>query len=367
MVGSLKAYERDPDVIASAGAKTRNSEDDASMSGNETTHDSSSPKRQLPPQFLVLQLDTGDSVFLMINQRNDGTLEFLSSRHRVSKPMLKLQPGMHLAVDPSSRYMVVGCSEAVFAVYSLHSRETLKEQLREGLPLRHVDTETQQCRNGVIVKMEFLHPAADDDEHIILLVLMVIKGRTRMLLYEWDTACDLKRVAPRNPKGYLLEPARQMPLLLIPLTIKSSFILVFDDSMAVCQDILQGSPRFIDFNNRLDKPTAYHHGTGHPLWTAWTRPSRLERHKATRDDLFIAREDGLIKFLEIDSEDDDIVTADNNIGEFEANCGPALATLDYPNKNQKSGDLFIMGGDSCAGGTYLVRPCPLPFFPYSGC
>ena len=74
----------------------------------------------------------------------------------------------------------------------------------------------------------------------------------------------------------------------------------------------------------------------------------------TRDDLFIAREDGLVKFLEIDSEDDDVVTADNNIGELGANCGMALASLDYPNKNAKSGDLFIVGGNSSSGGTYLV-------------
>jgi hypothetical protein len=126
--------------------------------------------------------------------------------------------------------------------------------------------------------------------------------------------------------------------------------------MAVCQGILHGSPGLVYFNERVVGPTPFHHGSGNPLWTSWTRPSRLESHKVTRDDLFIAREDGLVKFLELDAEDDDVVTADNNIGELGANCGMALASLDYPSKDDKSGDLFIMGGDASSGGTYLASP-----------
>ncbi|KAK2626316.1 hypothetical protein QTJ16_004578 [Diplocarpon rosae] len=361
VVGSVKAYENDPDVIARAQKiKAEDADEDSKMTDSSPKMASVPTQPPLPPQFLLLQLDTGDSVFLRINQSKDAKFGFISSRYRVSKPMLKLQPGMHLAVDPSSRYMAVGCSEGVFAIYSLHSRESLNEQYLKGSALRHVECETQVYPNGVILKMEFLHPMADDEEHIILLVIMVVKGRTKMFVYEWQTGGDLRKVVPQSSRGYLLETKRQMPLLLIPLTIKSSFILVFEDSMAVCQGILHSGPKFIDFNDRIDLPTVFHHGSGNPLWTAWTRPSRLESHKATRDDLFIAREDGLIKFLEIDSEDDDVVTADNNIGDFGANCGTALATMDYPNKNRKSGDLFIMGGDSCPGGTYLLQARQFP-------
>jgi hypothetical protein len=186
---------------------------------------------------------------------------------------------------------------------------------------------------------------------------MIIKGKTRMVLYEWETGSDLKHIRPHSAKGHLLERSRQMPLLLIPLTLKSSFILVCEDSMAVCQGILQGSPTFIDFNNRIDEPTELHHGSGRPLWAAWTRPPRLPSYAVFRDDIYIAREDGLIKFLEIDSREDEFVKADNNIGEFGANCGTALACLDFKNQYNKSGDLLVTGGDSCPGGTYLVsRP-----------
>ena len=308
----------------------------------------------LPPQCLLLQLDTGDSVFLMLHQSDDGNLNFVSTRHRVSKPMLGLQPGIHLAVDPSSRYMAVACSEGVFAIYGLHPREDLNQQHTQGSILRHVHSERYVYFHGVIHKMEFLHPSADDEEHIILLILLIVRGKTRMLLYEWETGCNLNEVRAHHHKGHLLEESRQMPLLLIPLTIKSSFILVSEKSMAVCQDILLGTPRFIDFNTRTDPPTSLHHGSGIPLWTSWARPVRLPVHAARRDDIYITREDGLVKFLEIDSEEDEFVRADMNIGDFDCNCGTALASLDYQGYDDKTGDLLITGGDSCAGGTYLV-------------
>ncbi|KAH7383734.1 mono-functional DNA-alkylating methyl methanesulfonate N-term-domain-containing protein [Cadophora sp. MPI-SDFR-AT-0126] len=357
IVGSVKAYERDPAVLAhSTLIKSEDGDDDVPMSdGGAQKEFTPTNKHLLPPQCLLLQLDTGDSVFLTLRRSENDNFEFVSSKYRVSKPMFKLQPGMHLAVDPSSRYMAVGCSEGVFAIYSLYPRRSLTEQYTQTSSLKYVESETQIYPRGVILKMEFLYPAADDEQHIILLVLAILKGKIRMLLYEWEAGSDLKKVSARSSKGYLLEKSRQVPLLLIPLTIKSSFILVYESSMAVCQGILHGTPKLIYFNERIDKPTAFHHGLGNPLWTSWTRPSRLESHKVTRDDLFIAREDGLVKFLEIDSEDDDVVTADNNIGELGANCGMALASLDYPNKNAKSGDLFIMGGDASSGGTYLLQ------------
>ncbi|CZT43873.1 uncharacterized protein RSE6_03976 [Rhynchosporium secalis] len=363
VIGSIKDYETDPDVLnTSTHVKAESINEDVQMSDGSVSEDFT-PRvaLPLPPQWLLLQLDTGDSVFLTINRLKNGKTEFIHSKHRVSKPMLKLQPGMHLAVDPSSRFMVVGCSEGVFAIYSLCSRDNLKQQHMSTSSPKHVMSETQIFHNGVILKMEFLYPAPNDDQHVILLVLAIIKGKVRMLLYEWDTKHDLKEVTARSSKGYMLEKTRQVPLLLIPLTIKSSFILVYDTSMTVCQGIIEGSPKMAYFHDRVDEPTPLHHGLGRPLWTAWARPSRLESHKVTRDDLFIAREDGLVKFLEIDSEDDDFLTADNNVGQLGTNCGTALASLDYPNKkDNRSGDLFIVGGDASSGGTYLLQARKIP-------
>jgi len=354
VVGSVKAHEEDMKL---ASTQIKDEDDDVPMGDGGEGHSKAQPldRSVLPPQFILLQLDTGDSLFLRLCQLESGKLGFVSSRHRVTKPMLTIQPGSHLAVDPSSRYMAIGCSERLLTIHALYSRSQLNEQSSTGRGLRHVESELIISLSGLILKMEFLYPSPDDEGHIILLVLVMIKGKTRMLVYEWETGSDLKQIRPHHPKGHLLELSRQMPLLLIPLTLKSSFILVCEDSMAVCHGILQGSPTFIDFNNRVDMPTELHHGSGKPLWTAWTRPPRLPGYARVRDDIYIAREDGLIKFLEIDSTEDEFVKAHNNIGEFGANCGTALACLDFEIQHNRSGDLLITGGESCPGGTYLVR------------
>ena len=354
-MGSIKAYKNDPDVQISS-TQIKDEDDDVQMAFG----DAPAPKTQstplLPPQFIVLQFYTGDSAFLSLRRSESGKLEFVSSRIRVPKMMLMTQPGTHLAVDPSSRYMAIGCSEGVFSIYALHSRDELKKQLSTGSDLRHVQSQTQEYFNGVIHKMEFLYPSADDENHIILLLLVVLRGKTRMMIYEWETGHDLKAVKAHSRKGHLLEESRQMPQLVIPLTIKSSFILVSENSMAICRGLLEGQPKFVDFSDQTDPPTRFHHGIGPPLWVSWARPSRLEPYRQTRDDVYIAREDGLLKFVEIDVAEEEFVKSYNNIGEFEANCGWTLASLDYKNDfDNRDGDLLIMGGDSCAGGVYLVR------------
>ncbi|KAH8804808.1 mono-functional DNA-alkylating methyl methanesulfonate N-term-domain-containing protein [Xylogone sp. PMI_703] len=368
VVGSLKAYSRDAQASSLDSIIKIEKDNDSGMKINkEQEEDRQTLTKNLPPQFILLQLETGDSIFLMLRRSGAGDLEFVVRRHSLPEnSMLLLQPGTHLTVDPSSRYMAVGCSERQFAIYALHPREKLKQRYSEGDDIEMVESQTVVTFHGIIHKMEFLFPSADDEDHIILLILVVHKGKTRMVVYEWETGADLDKVTPHSYKGHLLAKSREAPLLLIPLTIKSAFILVCEDSMTICQGLLQGSPMCIDFNTRLDRdrPTLMHHGISTPLWTSWTRPSRLPHHTASRDDLYIVREDGLVKFLEIDADADDFIRADMNIGQLGRNNGTALASVYNENLDDstKTGDLLITGGDSCPGGTYMVRARQSPVF-----
>jgi hypothetical protein len=313
----------------------------------------------LPPHFIILQLETNDTVFLMLRLSENGKWHFTSSRHRLSKSMDKLQSGMHLTVDPSSRYMAVGSSEGSFALFSLHSKEELVRQDSEGSKLCHIETERYLYLHGVILKMEFLHPSRgkNSEDQIVLLILLVHKGRTRMILYEWkakDPLDSIHQYAGR--KGHLLEESRQMPLLVIPLAFNSSFILVSENSLALCHDILQGSPTFVEISGDIEPPTAFHHGLDVPLWTAWTRPPRLSHHTAERDVIHLVREDGLVRCLEFQ---EDEVEADITVGPFQSNCGSALASVYFDlSEHSKAGDYLITGGDSGAGGAYLVSTHP---------
>ena len=115
IVGSTEAYKRDYErQVQTTQIKHEDNYDDMDIDVKPT--ESSPSSSLLPPQVILLQLDSGHSVFLMLCQSENGTWQFVSSGHRVSKSMLKTQPGMHLAVDPSSRYMAIGCSEGLFAM-----------------------------------------------------------------------------------------------------------------------------------------------------------------------------------------------------------------------------------------------------------
>ena len=362
VVGSLKSYDQEQNGLNGdmLGVQIKHEDEDVEMGdGEEVTHAFVKNSSVLPPQALLLQLDNGVTIFLILDQTEDGQWQFISSRYRVSKALMDLEPGTHLAVDPSSRYMVIGCSEDLFVIYALNSRKELKRQHSQSSSLQYVQAEKHCSVQGVIHDIVFLYPGPNDDDHVILLVLIVLKGRTRMLVYEWQAGQEMRTIRAHSHKGYPLEESHQMPLLVIPLTIRSSFILVSESSMATCTDILTGSPQIVDFNTIMDEPTPFFHGSSHPLWAAWTRPLRNVSRVKEHDDIYIVREDGLVKHLEIPAEDD-LITADNNIGALQSNCGSALASLNYDGysrRDRSSGDLLITGGDSCGGGAYLVSFC----------
>jgi len=277
--------------------------------------------------------------------------------------MDKKQPGMHLVVDPSSRYMAIGCSEGLFAIYALHPREELKKQYAHSSNLRYVASERHIYLKGTILKMEFLYPAAGDDDHIILLVILVFKGKSRMLLYEWQTGQDLRDIRAHNQRGHLLDEDHRMPSLVIPLTLRSAFILVFETFMAIYKGLLIGSLEIYDFplrDFRYEKENRVlpHHGLhSEPLWTAWARPTRTPQHARHHDEIYMVREDGLLILLDTYPEDN-LLNGLHEIGCLRSHCGPALAVLDYNGYDCSSGDYLIAGGESCIGGAYLVS-CPV--------
>ncbi|TVY54244.1 hypothetical protein LCER1_G002307 [Lachnellula cervina] len=359
--GSMDAFDKERNKEF-PGTQIEDEGEDVGMHVEGDFQNGRQTKIPLSPQSIILQLDTGDTIFLSLRHSEAGELEFVSSRHRLTKAMSGLQPGMHLAIDPSSRYMAMGCSEHMFAIYALRSREELSRQHIQGSSLQQVESESCFVVQGIILKMEFLYPSPGDDTHIILILLVVAKGRTRILRYEWETESELANVRPGNQRGHLLQKEHQMPLFLIPLTIKSSFILIYDTFMTVAKGILEGYPKFFDFYHSNHPPTSLYHGRGIPLWTSWARPARTKVHTISRDDMYIVREDGIVRALEIDADVEELVGADMIIGELEGNCGTALASLDFMIYGPGSGDMLVTGGDSCSGGTYLVRARQSPTF-----
>jgi hypothetical protein len=304
----------------------------------------------IPPQFILLVLESGDLIFL--SARNVGMdVEFITSRYKVLHVGITEPSGIHLKVDPSSRYLAIASSEVTFAIYCLKSKEELRTQRKNGEPFQHIASEHHLHRRGVIHKMEFLYPAADDPDHIILVLLVVRNGSTAMFVYEWEAGQNIMEIHSNNLKGYSLPPSCRMPLLLIPLTIKSAILFVSSESIVECHNLLEGSPTFHTVPQPEFAVSPIQLGTGAPLWTTWTRPLRHPRYSKGHDDIYIAREDGFIAFLEIVSDSSNLVQSANAAGNFGSTIGTAFNNLELAPDGM---DFLITGGDSCDGGSYLV-------------
>ena len=130
------------------------SEDDADINVRESPNlmEKETSPPIIPPQMLVLMLETGDCVFLFIRETIDSKLEFVTSRYSLPKRIPYI--GHHLAVDPSSRYLAASTPEGVLVVYELLSRDTMSEQYRRNGTFSAVKSTRVRMIQGVIHKMD---------------------------------------------------------------------------------------------------------------------------------------------------------------------------------------------------------------------
>lgn len=319
---------------------------------------SASTPSTLPPQLLLIVLETGACVFLFLRPGHAGTFEFVALQEHVSSSRL-VRPGFHMAVDPSSRFAVQACARNVFVVHELESVRRLKDCYAKGLPLRPVVASRPRTVNGVIHTVEFLYPRPQDPQHIILLLIVVKDGVSRMITYDWMLGDDLRQVFSQEKNGHALPPQHEMPLMVIPLTVRSAFFAVSEGEVAYCADALQGSPSFEPCDLNSFPPSEHYSGTEPPLWTAWSRPPRLYPYHRDRDFIYLAREDGVVIYLECDS--DDILGASFYHGTF-CSVSTAFASLAdefHDGEALVNGETLVFGGDSGQGGVWRAGSCTI--------
>lgn len=318
---------------------------------------SSSSGHQLPPQFLLVTLETGDNVFLFIQPGPDGGLKFTGTGCGGRKQMENLM-GFNLAVDPSSRYMAMSSPTDQFVVSELASYTELNDMYLRGDPLRVIKSIRFRSLPGVIHKMTFLHPRPGDDSHIILLLVLVKHRRSRTtsttVIYEWELGDDLNQVFAEEKQGHRMPVEFQMPLMLIPLTIQSAFLAVSADRIGLCTECLHGPPVFETIELSASPPTRNHRGRGAPLWAAWARPFRLWSYNKTRDCVYLAREDGVVLLLEADQ---DGALASHALDPFPCNISNTFACI-----FDHSTDVLVLGSHSGPGGCWKVRVPSHVFF-----
>ena len=300
---------------------------------------------QLPPQQLVVVLESGETVFLFARPTSDGQFEFVTTSYPTPLRNVLVSPGFHLAVDPSSRYMALGCAEDLFVVYELETAEVMNQRYVLGQPLQPVRSYQLRSVNGAIHKLDFLHPQKSDSSLVILLLFMAKDGESRMVTLDWQAGEALDKVLSLEKLGHRLPRLDQLPTLLIPLKMQSAFVMISENNIGVCTEAVHSSPVFISCQLQSPPATANHHGIQKPLWTAWARPFRY----STEDDcIYLVREDGRIAFLEVDA-DGGISNSIIMSQKLDCHTAGAVSCL-----LGRSSEILVVGGSYSPGVVYRV-------------
>ncbi|KAI0549721.1 hypothetical protein F4679DRAFT_545334 [Xylaria curta] len=333
-----------------------------------TSYDPSTP-HTLPggvepiQQVLVLVLFTGEFVFLIMGLTSAGDWKFVPSHSPIfghidengewvgngEDDETLIDPGFLMTISPDGGHLALACAENLFIVYQLKSIAELRLQHARGQPLQPIRSVRARAVNGVIHKLEFLHPGSGNTFNTVLLVIIAQLGVLRLAIYDWDPQQSLQDVLRVEKPGHRLDETAGIPLLIIPLTFGCQFLVITERSMTICSDVLGGPPVFDPFELAHRDKTEWHHGTCNPLWTAWARPLREESYHTETDVIYLAREDGWVSNLEIKSDSD--IEASNYYGPLDCNIDSAFASLSTPH-----GEVLIAGGDCGPGAIWHVHP-----------
>ncbi|KAF4773658.1 thermotolerance protein [Colletotrichum scovillei] len=338
-----------PDDPGHDHIKSEDEDDDTHMADIGSGSGISSSHGQFPPHLLLLILESGSFVFLFIKRDDErDTLEFVASPfHNPARRLGHL--GFHVAVDPRSRYIAVADAQNKFVVYELESMEAMGDQFILDKAIKPIRAHHPRAVQGTILKMEFLYPRPEDESHVILLLIIAKADRSKMVIYEWERGDDLSQVLAEEKRGHRIAPEHRLPLLIIPLTVRSSFFAVSEHALGICKDPLQGPPDIETINPISHPASPFHHGTSVPLWTAWDRPVRRRRYYDTKDLIYLAREDGVIVFFEFNTTD--ILGAAMNVGSCNCNISTAFTTM-----YDAYSDVAIVAGDSGPGMVFQLKP-----------
>ncbi|KAJ6283454.1 mono-functional DNA-alkylating methyl methanesulfonate N-term-domain-containing protein [Bipolaris maydis] len=309
----------------------------------------------LPPEVVVLTLSNRTLMFLWARRTHTGLNTFTHKTVRLPAGSSRFDRfGSLLAVDPQCRAIAVAAHEGRFILYKTKSMAAWEAEANKG---REIPTAIEDERiisvQGQIMHMDFLCPG-EDEYHVVLLLVIVLDGRTRLSCFDWDCRQDLSEAAARTER-YYVQKEDTMPSLLIPLRRSPDFLLVFDEHISVYKNILSGDPAcaVVPIDPSLLIPLLPGDSKLRPKWTAWDKTLRNPGYP--KEGFYLAREDGRIIYLvrgpagtvEMDE-----------VGEWSHRIDTAFACLQIDNSeaSQQYPDFLIAGGASNDGLLCKVGP-----------
>jgi hypothetical protein len=205
--------------------------------------------------------------------------------------------------------------------------------------------------DGIVLKMDFL-PAPSHIKHQAMLLLLVAqRNGTYIHVYSWDTRLGLGNAKPNRCSGQRLPFEDSHPLMLIPSTQWTSFVIVTETEIVVYDDILSTHAKRINLPLADQYPPRYENSTRTPLWVQWTKPTRHAAYNMTHDDICLVREDGQLRYYIIDRATPTKIDAHFRPGNLGINVDTAFASMQGP-VALGGGDTFIVGGDLTDGGVF---------------
>ena len=205
--------------------------------------------------------------------------------------------------------------------------------------------------DGVVKNMDFLPSPPQQKNLVILLLLVAQRGGTYLHLYSWDIRLGLRNAKPNRCSGQRLPLEDSHPVMLIPSTRCTSFIIVTESEIVVYDDILSSHAKRINLPLSDQYPPRYENSTRTPLWVQWTKPSRHEGYNENHDDICLVREDGQLRYYIIDRTTPTKIDAHFRPGNLGVNVDTAFASMEGP-AALGGGDTFIVGGDLTDGGVF---------------
>lgn len=334
---------------------THTNEDDDFVDEGDPPDRAALNRQDIPPHVLVLALESNRLVFLCaISGKSEHTELFWSQKVLPAPPSPLEGLGELIAVDPKSRAMAVAAHEGRIYIYALKSMNEMRAEFKENSQLGPIKEEKLVLLDGNILKMEFLHPPENELNRIILLLVVARGHESKLIWYDWNADMPLHQSQLR-PNKMPLHPDEELPLLLIPLTKNTAFILVCEKRMVLIKDILTGScHRFFHRLAAEQEPQEPGISTRRPIWVQWARPMRSKKRlRPNEDNIILCREDGIVQYMVIDPGIEGMIDSNHHVGRLGVNINTSFATVDLGLYTQ---DLLVAGGDESDGGLWDFPP-----------
>ncbi|KAL9114533.1 MAG: hypothetical protein Q9227_001614 [Pyrenula ochraceoflavens] len=316
-----------------------------------------------PPDILVVVLDSKDLVFLTTCGEPGEKVSFSYLRRPLPGHRSEMERyGKHMAVDPHSRLLAVASFQRFVAIYALKKRDDTTQSRKDGAA--QLDSKTELIReerffkvDGTILKIDFLCPTENQNSLIHLLLVISKSQRTYFQVHTWDSMKKLHTFPDSPQHTRIVSAEEKVPLLLIPSSRTTSFILVFQDTLRLYNAMKNGSQNPKIYRIETGNENVQSTQSQRRLWVQWQKALRRSDYLEDKDDFYLCREDGLMQYFEVTVKPEPDIQLHFKIRLQPCRVDSAFAIMSSIGSEgvPESHDVVLVGGDLTDGGVFHIN------------